>query len=162
MIEPIDVELVEKRAIGLSQVLEVYGLEANDVYDQMLEDTRSIARQVLASRVFGVQSSLCVGFAADNDLSGDTVTGPMASFVGVFKDVSVIFAPEDQIKLRDYASDVEVSPVPALVFDPVDLQDLPERIHENYPGGVSLYHLVGVPLIGSLVRYVPLALLYTD
>ncbi len=153
--EPVDIEIVERAGENLSTVVRCVGFEAYDVYDELLAEITGLARRIFEDKVCGVESTTCVGYSSKGEICGDIVRGDMVSFVGLFERAEMLLAP-----VEDERDNGELFQVPGLVFEPFDSQDLPEAIYELFPGGASLYDRVGVPLVGSLSRYVSINLPY--
>ncbi len=152
----IDMSPVEDMACSLAEVALHLNEDEFDVFDELYEQLQTVAEQQLSSKVCGIHASYCIGCDSVDMRSGETVDGYAASFIGLFAQVTMLFAPKEAFLLPDITT--QEVPVLSALFYTVEPEELPYDIGEKYNGFVSaVYPYVAVPIIGIplIVEHLP-------
>src|SRR3989344_1820879 len=140
----VDLSTIEAAARDFSLALDVFGLECFDVYDEMLQQLDSLAMKELGRYACGVNAGICIGYSTLGEIKGEVLSGDIAQFVGTFDRAAQVLSPITPLLTID--ARFEDAPVPALLFEPIDI--LPDNenglasLCERYNGAAMVYHRV--------------------
>ncbi len=155
-----DISQIESQANTINAVLDNYGLEAIDVYTDLLDKMTLLTRNTLGTIACGVDAFYGVGCFAEDEGQGDILDGEIVPFVGRFDRAAIVLGTLGKSSVQHAGFEVSEVLAPSLVFTPIDPRDLPDSYYERYHGASgALYGRLAVPLFGMPVMIEPLDLI---